>query len=100
MKRVLSSGAGLLLIALEFLAFNMVSGLLFCGARLDLTEQKLYTISPGTKRILAGLDEPINLYFFYSDSGARELVPLRNYARRVEELLRAYEREANGRIRL
>ena len=46
------------------------------------------------------LDEPINLYFFYSDSGARELVPLRNYARRVEELLRAYEREAHGRIRL
>ena len=78
MKRVLSSGAGLLLIALAFLAFNMVSGLLFSGARLDLTEQKLYTISPGTKRILAGLDEPINLYFFYSDSGARELVPLRN----------------------
>lgn len=100
MKRVLSSGAGLLLIALAFLAFNMVSGLLFSGVRLDLTEQKLYTISPGTKRILAGLDEPINLYFFYSDSGARELVPLRNYARRVEELLRAYEREANGRIRL
>lgn len=100
MKRVLSSGAGLLLIALAFLAFNMVSGLLFSGARLDLTEQKLYTISPGTKRILAGLDEPINLYFFYSDSGARELVPLRNYARRVEELLRAYEGEANGRIRL
>lgn len=100
MKRVLSSGAGLLLIALAFLAFNMVSGLLFSGARLDLTEQKLYTISPGTKRILAGLNEPINLYFFYSDSGARELVPLRNYARRVEELLRAYEREAHGRIRL
>ncbi|VFT08538.1 putative auxiliary component of ABC transporter [Pseudomonas aeruginosa] len=49
MKRVLSSGAGLLLIALAFLAFNMVSGLLFSGARLDLTEQKLYTISPGTK---------------------------------------------------
>ena len=49
---------GLLLIALAFLAFNMVSGLLFSGARLDLTEQKLYTISPGTKRILAGLDEP------------------------------------------
>ncbi|MCR3805827.1 hypothetical protein K3Z85_27305, partial [Pseudomonas aeruginosa] len=47
MKRVLSSGAGLLLIALAFLAFNMVSGLLFSGARLDLTEQKLYTISPG-----------------------------------------------------
>ncbi len=89
-----------MLISLAFLAFNMVSGLLFSGARLDLTEQKLYTISPGTKRILAGLDEPINLYFFYSDSGARELVPLRNYARRVEELLRAYEREANGRIRL
>ena len=100
MKRVLSSGAGLLLIALAFLAFNMVSGLLFSGARLDLTEQKLYTISEGTESILEELKSPIELQFFYSDGAVRELVPLRNYARRVEELLRAYERAAGGKLKL
>ncbi|MCY1491443.1 gliding-associated putative ABC transporter substrate-binding component GldG [compost metagenome] len=100
MKKLMYSGAGLLVIALLFLAFNMVSGLAFTGARLDLTQQRLYTISDGTKKILGDLKEPINLYFFYSDSGTKELVSLRNYARRVEELLKAYEREAGGKIRL
>ncbi|AGI23371.1 hypothetical protein H681_07475 [Pseudomonas sp. ATCC 13867] len=100
MKKMMLSGAGLVVIALLFLAFNMLSGLLFTGARLDLTQQKLYTISDGTRQILGSLKEPVNLYFFYSDKGSRDLVPLRNYAKRVEELLKAYERQADGRIRL
>jgi len=94
------SGAGLLLIALAFLLFNAFSGLVFTHARLDLTEQKLYTISEGTKTILEGLDKPIELDFFYSDEATKGLVALRNYARRVEELLRAYERESDGKLKL
>ncbi|MBV2132892.1 Gldg family protein [Pseudomonas sp. MAP12] len=100
MKRIIYSGTGLLLIALVFLAFNMVAGLGLPNARLDLTEQKLYTISEGTERILGQLDEPINLYFFYSDNVSQDLVPLRNYAKRVEEMLHAYERAAGGKIKL
>ena len=100
MKRVIYSGAGLLLIALAFLAFNIVSGLAFTNARLDLTEQKLYTLSDGTRTILGELESPIELQFFYSDAAVRELVVLRNYARRVEELLRAYERAADGKLKL
>ncbi len=100
MKRVIYSGAGLLLIALAFLVFNILSGLLFTNARLDLTEQKLYTISEGTESILEELESPIELQFFYSDGAVRDLVALRNYARRVEELLRAYERAAGGKLKL
>ncbi|MCL6688658.1 Gldg family protein [Pseudomonas sp. R3.Fl] len=100
MKKLMYSAAGLLVIALLFLAFNLVSGLAFTGARLDLTQQKLYTISDGTKKVLGSIGEPINLYFFFSDKGSKDLVPLRNYAKRVEELLKAYEREADGKIRL
>lgn len=100
MKRVIYSGAGLLLIALAFLVFNIFSGLLFTNARLDLTEQKLYTISEGTESILEELESPIELQFFYSDGAVRDLVALRNYARRVEELLRAYERAAGGKLKL
>jgi len=94
------SGAGLLLIALAFLAFNTFSSLVFTDARLDLTEQKLYTISEGTETILDGLEQPIELHFFYSDAATKDLVALRNYARRVEEMLRAYEREADGKLKL
>lgn len=100
MKKLMYSGAGLLLIAVAFLAFNMLTSLGLGNARLDLTEQKLYTISEGTERILGELDEPINLYFFYSDKSARDLAVLRNYATRVEEMLKAYERAANGKIKL
>ncbi|WP_165681325.1 GldG family protein [Metapseudomonas otitidis] len=100
MKKLMYSSAGLLLIALAFPAFNMVSGLALTNARLDLTEQKLYTISDGTRQILGELDEPINLYFFYSDKSAKDLVVLRNYARRVEEMLKAYAQAADGKIKL
>ena len=75
MKRIIHSGTGLLLIALVFLAFNMVAGLGLRDVRLDLTEQKLYTISEGTKRVLGELDEPINLYFFYSNNATQDLAP-------------------------
>lgn len=100
MKKLMYSSVGLLLIALAFLAFNMFSGLVLTDARLDLTDQKLYTISDGTKQILSELDEPINLYFFYSDKATRDVVRLRNYAKRVEEMLKTYAREADGKIRL
>lgn len=100
MKKLMYSGVGLLLIAVAFLAFNMLSALGLGNARLDLTEQRLYTISDGTERILGELKEPINLYFFYSDKAARDLPVLRNYAVRVEEMLKAYERAADGKIKL
>ncbi|HHJ4328444.1 TPA: GldG family protein, partial [Klebsiella pneumoniae] len=100
MKKLIYSGAGLLLVAAAFLGFNLLTALGLGNLRLDLTEQKLYTLSAGSARILASLEEPIELHFFYSDSAARELPQLRNYARRVRELLQAYERAAGGKLKL
>ncbi|MHA6494300.1 GldG family protein [Pseudomonas borbori] len=100
MKKLMVSSAGLALIALAFLAFNLFSSLSLSGVRLDLTEQKLYTLSAGTEQILAELDAPIELSFFYSDATAKDLPALRNYARRVEEMLKAYQREAGDRLKL
>jgi ABC-type uncharacterized transport system involved in gliding motility auxiliary subunit len=100
MKKLMYSSAGLLLIALAFLAFNLFSSLSLSGARLDLTEQKLYTISAGTEQILAELEQPIELDFFFSDTTAKDLPALRNYAKRVEEMLKAYQRAADGKIQL
>lgn len=100
MKRLMYSGTGLLLLLLAFIAFNITTGSLLPGARLDLTEQKLYTISDGTRQILKDLDEPVTLYFFFSERASKDLVMLRNYARRVEEMLREYERVADGKLQL
>ncbi|AZF03583.1 MULTISPECIES: Gldg family protein [unclassified Pseudomonas] len=100
MRRIIYSGTGLLLIALFFLAFNMLGGQWLTNIRLDLTEDKLYSIGSDTQKIIMGLEKPIELYFFYSNSSSRELSAIRSYALRVEELLKVYEREAKGSIRL
>ena len=100
MKKLMYSSAGLLVIALAFLAFNMLSRVGLSDWRLDLTEQKLYTISAGTEKVLAEIEQPVELYFFYSDQASKDLPSLRNYAKRVEEMLKAYERAADGKLKL
>ncbi len=90
----------LLLLVLGFVTFSALNTLLFGRLRIDFTEGGLYTISEGTREIIAGIDEPIDVYFFFSDKATREAAPLRTYARRVRELLEEYAHEADGRIRL
>lgn len=97
MKKLMYSSAGLLVIALAFLAFNMLAQVGLSDWRLDLTEQKLYTISAGTEKVLAEIRQPVELYFFYSDQASKDLPTLRTYAKRVEEMLKAYERAAEGK---
>ncbi len=100
MKKLMLSSAGLVVIALAFLAFNLLAGLGLTNARLDLTEHKLYTLTDGTRQILKDLEAPLELNFFYSDAATQELPVLRTYAKRVEEMLKAYRREAGGQIKL
>ena len=100
MKRLMYSSVGLLLIAVAFVGFNMLSNSLFKNTQLDFTEQKLYTLSNGTKQMLSELQEPITLQYFYSNKATRGVPMLRNYAQRVEELLDSYVRMADGKLRL
>ena len=74
------SGSSLLLLALAFVAAIIISNQLFKGWRFDLTDNNLYTLSDGTKRILDSIDEPINLYFYYSDQATANIPSLRSYA--------------------
>ena len=94
------SASSLLLLALAFVAAVIVTNQLFKGWRIDLTDNNLYTLSDGTKRILANIDEPINLYFYYSDQATSGIPSLRSYAGRVREMLDEFEDEARGKIRL
>lgn len=70
------------------------------NARLDLTEQKLYTLSDGTRSVLQTLEQPLQLTLYFSRSAATDLIPLRAYAQRVEELLAEYELAANGKLQV
>ncbi|MDH4107177.1 MAG: Gldg family protein [Gammaproteobacteria bacterium] len=94
------SATSLALLAVAFVAAVMLSNQLFSGWKLDLTEDRLYTLSDGTKRILGKIEEPINLYFYYSDQATAGIPSLRSYAERVREMLEEFEDEAGGMIRL
>ncbi len=77
-----------------------LSNALFRGIRVDLTENRLYTLSDGTDNILDNIAEPINLYFFYSDRATAEIPYLRTYAGRVREILDEFSQRADGKLRL
>lgn len=102
------SGAGrrkigystLALLALVFIAAVMASNTLLRGVRIDLTENALYTLSPGTRSLLANLEEPVNLYLFFSDSAASDIPVFQTYATRVQEMLEEMAARADGRLRL
>jgi ABC-type uncharacterized transport system involved in gliding motility auxiliary subunit len=92
---------GLLALAVLFLGVVMLSNLALRGMRLDLTQNRLYTLSPGTKQVLAELKEPINLYFYFSrDAAAKQSPLIMPYAARVREFLEEVTARAGGKIRL
>ena len=84
----------LLVLFLVFGAAVMASNVLLRGIRLDLTDNQLYTLSPGTRKLLKGIDEPINLYLFFSNEQTKDLPQLRSYKSRVEETLQEFVAEA------
>jgi ABC-type uncharacterized transport system involved in gliding motility auxiliary subunit len=100
MNRNLISGLGLALLAVAFLMVTLLNNLWFSGVRVDLTENKLFTLAAGTREIVQQIDEPINLYFFFSEKASEDLTTLRAYANRVRELLQEYALLAPGKINL
>jgi ABC-type uncharacterized transport system involved in gliding motility auxiliary subunit len=92
---------GLIALAVLFLGVVMLSNLGLRGLRVDLTQNKLYTLSPGTQQVLAELKEPVNLYFYFSREAAAKQAPLlMPYATRVREFLEELAARANGKIHL
>ena len=97
------STSSLLLLVLAFIAAIIVSNQLFSGWRIDLTDGRLYTLSDGTRQILDKLEEledPINLYFYYSDRSSENIPTIRSYANRVRDMLNEFRRAADGKINL
>ena len=97
-KKPLMPAATLVLLAVLFAGLTVLSTRLFTGARLDLTQDRLYTLSEGTQNILEGLDDPVQLYLFFSEEPSRELPQIRSYARRVNELLDEFVNRSDGKL--
>jgi ABC-type uncharacterized transport system involved in gliding motility auxiliary subunit len=92
---------GLIALAVLFLAVVMLSNVGLRGMRVDLTQNRLYTLSPGTQQVLAELKEPVNLYFYFSREAAAKQAPLvLPYATRVREFLEELATRSGGKIHL
>ena len=98
MKPSVHAGITLLVITLLFLAFNLVWVKKLPNIRLDLSEDKVHTLSESTQTILTTLESPVDLYFFNSGKHFQSSTFGQAYGKRVEALLKEYEKTAKGRI--
>src|SRR3984957_3970055 len=79
----------------------MLSNVGLRGMRVDLTQNRVYTLSPGTRQGLAEFNEPVNLYFYFSREAAAKQAPLlMPYAARVREFLEELAARSSGKIHL
>ena len=89
---------GVVLAAAAFLALNVFANQALTRVRLDLTEHRLFTLSQGTRNVLANLSEPVTLRLFLSRRLAAQLPSVAGYVARVRDLLEEYEHAADGRL--
>lgn len=100
MKNRIFSATSLLALLVIFIAFNVLNSLLWSGLRLDLTENRQYSLSSGTRHLLANIEEPIKLEFFFSEESSQPIPVVRAYAARIKDLLNEYRLAANGKLKL
>ena len=100
MSKTLLTTTGLLAGLAAFLAVNLLADRTLTSARADLTENHLYTVSDGAKRVMAGLSEPVTLRYYYSESVANDIPNIRGYAQRVRGLLEEFAASSGGKVTL
>jgi ABC-type uncharacterized transport system involved in gliding motility auxiliary subunit len=83
-----------------FVLVLLISQVIFKGARVDLTEQAIYSLSQGSKNIVSNLEQDVTLNLYFSDKATKDLTALRSYAKRVEELLQEYVLLSDGKLKL
>jgi ABC-type uncharacterized transport system involved in gliding motility auxiliary subunit len=83
-----------------FFSINIISNNMLSSSKIDFTENKLFSLSNGTKSLLLNLSEPIHIRLFVSSNLVKEVPQLSTYANRVEAILKSYSNISNGNITL
>ncbi len=100
LKRRVLSTSGLLLAAGLFVAANIVANQALTSERLDLTENRLFSLSSGTENILKQLEEPIQLKFYFSAKLLSGAPAFLNYGTRIRDMLEEYIAKSGGKLEL
>lgn len=97
-ETILYSAVGVAAMALILVAFNFITGSF--KTRVDLTKEKAYTLSAGTRAVLAKLDAPVKIHFYCTqgENSSPGAIMLKNYAKEVEDLLGEYKQAAKGKL--
>src|SRR5436190_21194369 len=95
-ETILYSTVGVVIMLAIIIAINFIAG--FGRTRVDLTHEKLYTLSEGTKAILKKLDTPVEIRF-YCTQGEKEMpAQIKTYAQHIEDLLSEYKQYGKKNI--
>jgi ABC-type uncharacterized transport system involved in gliding motility auxiliary subunit len=100
MRRLVFSVLGVIAAAAIAIGINMFADARLANVQIDLTQGRIYTLSPGTRQILAGLKEPVTLRLFYSRQLGSTVPAYGTYADHVREMLRDYQSVSGGKVRL
>lgn len=88
------------LAAIVLLSVNLIATSSFRSVKADLTQQRSFTISKGTREVLRSLDEPITLRLYFSKRLGDVAAPYQRYFDRVRNLLQQYRDISRGKIDL
>ena len=92
--------AALVALVLVLVPLVVASSRWLHASRIDLTADKLYTLTPGTRHIVDTLQRPLQLTLYFSEHATRDLPKLRSYESRVNEMLQEMVARSHGRLRL
>lgn len=95
-RRALLSSTGLMIVLPVVILVNVIFS--FVNMRWDATENKVYSLSEGSRHIVSRISEPVVIKFFWSRNDAELPRALRLYAGNVKDFLAEVERAGNGRI--
>jgi ABC-type uncharacterized transport system involved in gliding motility auxiliary subunit len=99
-RRIWFSIIGVIAVAAIVIGINMFADARLANQHVDLTQNHIYTLSPGTRQILASLKEPITLRLFYSRRLGSTVPVYGTYADHVREMLGEYAAVSGGKIKL
>lgn len=98
LKKITTTGSGLLMLGVAVIALNIIASRLF--VRLDATDEHVFSLSSGTKRILDKLEGDVTAKLYFSRSQKDLPVVIKTYATRVEEVLHEYASKSGGKLRV
>lgn len=82
------------------LAVNLIASSALRDARIDLTKERLYTISDGTRKTLRAIDEPVDIRVYFSKKLGEAAPSYAKMFERVRTLLEQYRGIARGKLQV